>query len=164
MTLSRAFLLVLAFAVVPLGPAAAQSGGMPGTPDEPAMQPFGTAPTAPPAACQHLLTLRDEMMKHGQALQAAGQKKAAPDELCKLFKAYLAAGSKMAKGLEEGSATCGVPADVSQQVKAQQARESQIAKQICDVAAATAVRPLRFDAPVPQCTEKMQWLGVPCVD
>ena len=53
---------------------------------------------------------RDETQKHAQALQAAGQKKAKPDELCKLFKAYLAAESKLVKGLEEDGATCGVPA------------------------------------------------------
>ena len=110
MTLSRAFPLLLALAAVLPSPAAAQFGGMPGTPGGPAMEmPFGAAPAVPPPACQRLLTLRDEMQKHGQALQAAGQKKAAPNELCKLFKAYLAAGRKMVKGLEEGAATCGVP-------------------------------------------------------
>jgi hypothetical protein len=164
MTLIRALPLLLALAVTPPSPAAAQFGGMPGTPGGPAMEvPFGAAPAGPPPACQQLLTLRDEMQRHGQALQAAGQKRAAPDELCRLFKVYLAAGSKMAKGLEEGSTTCGVPADVPQQVRAQQAKESQMATQICEVAA-TSVRPSRFDAPVPRCTEKMPRLGIPCVD
>jgi hypothetical protein len=163
MTLIRALPLLLALAVMSLSPAAAQFGGTPGTPGGPAMEvPLGAVPAGPPALCQQLLTLRDEMQKHGQALQAAGRKKAAPEELCKLFKAYLAAGSKMAKGLEEGSGTCGVPADVPQQVKAQQAKESQLAKQICEAAAPGRVR--SFDAPVPQCTEKMQRLGIPCVD
>ena len=35
-------------------------------------------------------------------LQAAGEKKASPDELSKLFKAFL----------QENSATCGVPSEV----------------------------------------------------
>ena len=75
-------------------------------------------PQQPPPACQKLVALRDETQKHGQALQAAGQKKAPPEESCKLFKAFLAAETKMIKGLEEQSATCGVPPEVLKQVKA----------------------------------------------
>ena len=116
MTLSRALPLVLVLAVLPLGPAAAQFGGMPGMPGSPGMSPgmpggqFGAAPPQPPPACQQLLTYRDETQKHGQALQAASQKKAPPEELCKLFKAFLAAETKMVKGLEDHGATCGVHA------------------------------------------------------
>jgi hypothetical protein len=147
MKLGQALPLVIALAVVPLGAAVAQFGGMPGMPGSPGMpggpgmpgspggSPFGARPQEPPPACQKLLAIRDEVQKHGQALQAAGQKKAAPDELCKLFKAYLAAGTKMVKGLEEGATTCGVPAEVPKQLRAQQAKESQVAKQVCDAAA-----------------------------
>src|SRR5262249_6244345 len=84
MTLSRALPLALALAVVPLWPAAAQFGDMPGMPGSsggmsPAM-PGGafSAPQEPPPACQQLLSSRDDVTKHGQALQAAGQKKAHP--------------------------------------------------------------------------------------
>ena len=120
MTLTRALPLVLALASLPLHPAAAQFGGMPGMPGMPAgpgmgpagpATPFG-APQAPPAACQQLLTARDETQKHGQALQTAGKKQAGPEEICKLFKAFLAAEGKMIKGLEENSAACGVPGDL----------------------------------------------------
>jgi hypothetical protein len=143
MTLSRALPLVIALAVLPLGAATAQFGGMPGMPGSPGMpggapgggSPFGAQPQQPPPACQKLMTYRDEMQKHGQALQAAGKKKAAPDELCKLFNAYLAAGRKMVKGLEEGASVCGVPPDLPNQIKAQQAKESQMANQICEAAA-----------------------------
>jgi hypothetical protein len=143
MKLGRALPLVIALATVPLGAALAQFGGMPGMPGSPGMpggpgmggSPFGAQPQQPPPACQKLLTLRDEMQKHGQALQAAGQKKVGPDQLCKLFKAYLEVGGRMAKGLEEGATTCGVPPEVPKQIRAQQAKESQIAKQICDAAA-----------------------------
>src|SRR5215831_14152726 len=107
MTLSRALPLALALAVMPLWPAAAQFGDMPGMPGG-----AFSAPQAPPPACQQLLSNRDEVAKHGQALQAAGQKKAPPDEICKLFKTFLAVEGKMLKGLEEHSATCGVPAEV----------------------------------------------------
>jgi hypothetical protein len=76
-------------------------------------------------------------------------------------------------GLEESSAGCGVPADVPKQVKAQHLKASQMGKNICEMAAQGPIRPLRFDrpggptrfeAPVPQCTEKTLRLGIPCVD
>jgi hypothetical protein len=139
MMLSRALPIVLALAGLPLGPAAAQFGGMPGMPGSPGMPGmpgagFG-APQAPPPACQQLLTYRDETQKHGQALQAAGQKKAPPEEVCKLFKAFLGVETKLLKGLEDNSALCGVPPDVIKQVKAGHNRTSQVAKQVCDVAA-----------------------------
>ena len=140
MTLSRALPLVLVLAVSPVAPAAAQFGGMPGMPGSgmsPGMpgSPFGAPQQGPPPACQQLLATRDETQKHGQALQAAGQKKAQPEELCKLFKNFIASETKMIKGLEEHGATCGAPPEVIKQVKAGHSRASQMAKQVCDAAA-----------------------------
>src|SRR3981081_143437 len=140
MTLSRAVPLVLVLAVLPVWPVAAQFGGMPGMPGS-GMSPgggpggqFGAAPQPPPARPQ-LVTLRDETQKHGQALQAASQKKASAEELCKLFKVFLASETKMVKGLEEQSATCGVPPEVIQQVRSGHSKATQTSKQICEVAA-----------------------------
>jgi hypothetical protein len=93
------------------------------------------APRQPPPACMQLMTNRDETQKHGQALQAAGQKKAPPEEICKLFKVFLVHETKMMKGLEANSATCGVPPEVIKQVKAQHVKAEAMAKQVCDVAA-----------------------------
>ena len=150
MTLSRALPLALVLAVVPLWPAAAQFGGMPGMPGSPGMSPGGmspgpgmpgmpggafSAPQAPPPACQQLLSNRDDVSKHGQALQAAGQKKVPPEELCKLFKVFLSAEDKMLKGLQEHSATCGVPPEVLKQVKEGHGKASEMSKKICDIAA-----------------------------
>ena len=112
------------------GPGMSPSPGMPGMPGG-----AFSAPQAPPPACQELLSNRDEVTKHGKALQAAGQKKVPPEELCKLFKVFLSVEDKMLKGLEEHSATCGVPAEVLKQVKAGHSKASQMGKQICDVAA-----------------------------
>ena len=112
------------------GPGMSPSPGMPGMPGG-----AFSAPQAPPPACQQLLANRDEVSKHGQALQAAGQKKVPPEELCKLFKVFLSVEDKMLKGLEEHSATCGVPPEVLKQVKAGHTKASQMGKQICDVAA-----------------------------
>jgi hypothetical protein len=133
-------------ALVLVVPAKAQLGDTPGMPGSPGMiAPSGVslfgAPQSqqgPPPACQKLITYRDETTKHGQALQAAGRKKAPPEEVCKLFKAFLSAEGKMLKGLEENSATCGVPAEVITQVKTSHAKYSQMGKQVCEMTALSA--------------------------
>src|SRR5262249_29487766 len=120
MSLHRPLLLIPVLAILPLWPALAQFGGMPGPPPKQG------------AACQQLLTLRDETQKHGAALQAARQKKAKPDEICPLFQAFLAAEAKMIAGLEENSATCAVPAELISQVKSAHDKATQMGKQNCD--------------------------------
>src|SRR5262245_47505791 len=140
MTPSRVIPLALALAIWPLWPAAAQFGGMPGMPGSSGMSPggmsqFGAPQQGPPPACQKLIGYRDETSKHGQALQAAGQKTAPPEEVCKLFKAFIASEGKMLKGLEENSATCGVPPEVITQLKTAHAKYIQMGKQVCEVAA-----------------------------
>jgi hypothetical protein len=149
MRLRRAFPLALALVVMPLWPAAAQFGGMPGMPGgmSPAPGMSQGAPAAsfgapqPPPACQQLLSSRDETAKHGNALKAAGEKKAPPEEMCKLFKAFLAAEGKMLKGLQENSATCGVPPEILKQVKEGHGKASEVGKKVCDVAAQGGARP-----------------------
>ncbi|HEY7662756.1 MAG TPA: hypothetical protein VH934_06510 [Xanthobacteraceae bacterium] len=136
---------MLALAVLPLSPAAAQFGGMPGMPGSPGMPGapgmspgtpggFG-APQEPPPACKQLLSTRDEAAKYGQAIHTASQKKAPPEELCKLFKNFLAAEGKMVKGLEENSALCGVPSDILKQIKLSHSKAAQVGKQVCEAAA-----------------------------
>jgi len=134
---------------LPLGMAHAQFGGMPGLPGSPGMpgypgMPGSAEPHAspgfgaqqgPPPACQQLLNLRDETAKHGHTLQAAGKRKAAPSETCKLFKAFLATEAKFIKGLEDNSTACGVPADVIKSIKTAHGKAGEVGKSICDAAA-----------------------------
>jgi hypothetical protein len=122
---------------------------MPGSP---------AAPQESRPACQQLLSNRDEVAKHGQALQVAGQKKAPSEELCRLFKAFLAAESKMLKGLEEHSATCGVPPEVLNQVKDGHGKASQMGKRVCELAA----RPTIMPVPAPECFAT-KWPRLSCV-
>ena len=139
MTIGRALPLVLAFLLLSFGSASAQFGGMPGMGmpghRRVASPGFGAQPQQPPAACQNLMVLRDETQKAGNALKVAGEKKAQPDEVCKLFKAFMASEVKMIKGLEDGAQLCGVPPDAIKSVKAQHANVSKMAKQVCDAAA-----------------------------
>jgi hypothetical protein len=139
MRFCRALPLAAALAIMPLHPAAAQFGGMPGLPGSPGYggpgAGFGGPPAAPPPACQQLITLRDQVQKDAGAIQAANQRKASPVEACKLFKIFLATESKMIKAIDDNSATCGLPPEVSKQVKDGHNRAAQIAKQVCEVAA-----------------------------
>lgn len=142
---SRALPLALAFVALSFASAHAQFGGMGmGMPGSPGMgmpsapmspAPFGAQPQQPPAACQNLLVLRDNTQKAGAALKAASEKKAAPEEACKLFRAFVGAESRMIKALEENSQACGVPLDAIKQVKAQHVNVGKMAKQVCDAAA-----------------------------
>jgi hypothetical protein len=94
-------LLVVATVTAPalVVPAKAQSSG---TPDSSQQSP--TMQGLP--ACRELLDMRDETRKHGDALQAAGKNKASPEQVCKLFKVFIAAESEMLKGMENRSALC----------------------------------------------------------
>src|SRR5262249_15780294 len=94
-----------------------------------------SAPQEPPPACQQLLAIRDEVGKHGKALQAAGEKKAPAEELCKVFKAFLASEGKLLKGLQENGATCGPPPQALNQAQGGRARASGGGRKVRDAAA-----------------------------
>ena len=115
--------------------AGAQFGGMPGLPGSPGGPGFGAPPPAPPPHCQELLTLRDGVQKHGTALQAANKRKAPVQEACRLFKNFISAEAKMIRAVEKNGPSCGLPADVASQIKANHAQSSKVAKQVCDAAA-----------------------------
>jgi hypothetical protein len=150
MTVCRALPLAVMLVAIPFA-AAAQFGGMPGMPGSaPGGMPgggFGGQPQAqpqpqqPPAACQQLMTLRDDTQKHGLAIQKANERKASVQDACRMFKTFLASEAKFIKGIEEHSRTCGIPPDVLKQVKESHAKAGQIGKDVCDAAAQAANRP-----------------------
>jgi hypothetical protein len=133
MKLRRAFALVAVLAPMPLSAALGQFGGMPGLPG--AMGGGGFTPAQPPAVCQQLLSLRDEAQKHAMAIQAANQRKATAQEACRLFRSFLAADSKMIKGIDENAQLCNVPPEIRKQMKDGHSRAETVAKEVCDAAA-----------------------------
>jgi hypothetical protein len=136
-------LLSIAILAVAIPHAGAQFGGTPGTlpggpgamPDSPAAGGFGGPPPGPPPKCQALLTIRDELQKHGKAIEAANQKKVDVKIACRLLKNYIGTEAKMLRMLEADGAACGAGALVIQQVRGSHARAQQIGKQVCDAAA-----------------------------
>jgi hypothetical protein len=126
--------LAAAIVALTLHQASAQFGGMPGLPGGPqdsVPRDFGV----PPPECQQLLTIRDQVQKAGQAIEAANQKKAHVKQACQLFRSYLAAETMMIEAMESLGSRCGVPPEILRQVRAGHAKAQQIGKQVCEVAA-----------------------------
>ena len=135
MMVSRALLFATFMVAAPLA-AYGQFGGMPGMPGSvPGGGGFGGPPAGPPPACRELIFIRDEVQKHGTAIEKANERKATVQEACKLFKNFLAAESKFINSLEENTRTCGVPTDAIKQAKEGHTKASAIGKQVCDAAA-----------------------------
>ena len=143
MTFCRVLSLAAVVVMTTAFSAHAQFGGMPGMPGSPGGPGpgFGGPPAGPPPACQQLLSLRDETQKDAAAIQAANQHHAPAAEACKLFKTFLASEAKMMKAFVDGSTVCGIPPEVIKQVRDGHEHASQIAKQVCDVAAQGGPRP-----------------------
>jgi hypothetical protein len=130
----RTVLLAAAIVALTLHQAWAQFGDMPGLPGGPGPE-LGGPPTLPPAQCQKLRTLRDEVQKHGRAVEAANHKKANVQVACKLFRNYLAAESNLIKAIDADGARCGVLLKTVQQLTTSHANTLTIAKRVCDTAA-----------------------------
>lgn len=104
--------------------------------------------------CRALLNTRDELQKHGQAIEAANKKRADVKLACRLFRTYIATEAKMLRMLEADGASCGAQLPILQQVRDNHAKSQQVGKQVCDAAAR---QPFRYDAPVPPIDEDTIW-------
>ena len=96
---------------------------------------FGGPPpqaSGPPDACMKgFIPLREDAEKKGKLLQGAGQRKAPPDEVCKLLTNYGAAEVKMIKYIEANAAKCGIPAQASDQMKTGHKNTEAMQQKVC---------------------------------
>ncbi len=91
------------------------------------------------ADCQtDFMTIRTEMEEKGKALQAAGKKKASPQELCPLFRAYTAAEGKLTKYLSDNKEWCQIPDQAIAQAKDSNQKSSALRDKVCAAAASGA--------------------------
>ncbi|HZO46320.1 MAG TPA: hypothetical protein VFB68_10535 [Xanthobacteraceae bacterium] len=135
--------MAIAILAAAIQPAGAQFGGMPGTlPGGAGAGGIGGPPAGPPPKCQALLSIRDDLQKHGKAIEAANSKKADVKVACRLFRNYIATEAKMLRMLETDGAACGAGAQIIQQVRDSHAKAQQIGQQVCD-AAARGLAPFR---------------------
>ena len=100
---------------------------------------FSAAPPAqgggPAEECMKgFLPLREEAEKRGKLIKAASDRHASPDEACKLIGSFGQAELKMIKYVEGHAAKCGIPAQVSDQLKAGHRNTESMQKKVCNVA------------------------------
>ena len=110
----------------PSAGAAPLSGGGMGAPPPPS----GGAD----ACMKAFVPLREEAEKRGKMIKAASDRKAPPDEACKLIRNYSAAESKMLKYVETNSAKCGIPPQIADQLRTGHKNTEKMATQVCNVA------------------------------
>jgi hypothetical protein len=89
---------------------------------------------APDACMKNFMPLRQETEKRGKLLEAAGKRKAGPDEICKLLTGYGAAETKMMKYVESNAAKCGIPAQIGDQLKKSHKNTEQMQQKVCGFA------------------------------
>ena len=98
------------------GPAAASIGG-------------------PADACMKgFVPLREEAEKRGKMIKAASERKAPPDEACKLIGNFGEAEVKMIKYVEANATKCGIPPQIGDQLKNGHKNTEAMQEKVCGVA------------------------------
>ena len=121
-------------------PAAAAPSAFPATGAAPvtgsAFERGPAPPTAGPSeACMKgFMPLREEAEKRGKLIKAASDRKAPPDEACKLIRNFSQAETKMIKYIEAHAAKCGIPPNVGAQMKDGHKNTEAMATKVCNVA------------------------------
>jgi hypothetical protein len=78
--------------------------------------------------------LREEAEKRGKAIKAASDRKAPPDEACKLIGAFSQAELKMIKYVEANSQKCGIPPQIADQLKTGHKNTEGLQQKVCNAA------------------------------
>jgi hypothetical protein len=86
------------------------------------------------------MPLREEAEKRGKLIKAASDRHAGPDEACKLISAYSQAEVKMMDYVKVHAASCGIPPQVSDQLKNGHKSTEALEKKVCGVAQQQAQR------------------------
>jgi hypothetical protein len=121
-------------------PAAAAPSAFPATGAAPvtgsAFERGPAPPTAGPSeACMKgFMPLREEAEKRGKLIKAASDRKAPPDEACKLITSFGQAEIKMIKYVETNASKCGIPQQISDQLKAGHKNTETMQQKVCGVA------------------------------
>jgi hypothetical protein len=111
-----------------------------GAPTQPmAAPPQGAA--GPSEACMKgFVPLREEAEKRGKLIKAASDRHAQPEEACKLIESYSKAELKMMEYIKLNSAKCGIPPQISEQMKKGHVGTEAMIKKVCGMAQAQAQR------------------------
>jgi hypothetical protein len=125
----------------PVNGAAPSSGAFPVTGAAPltgAAFERGPAPpsqSGPPDECMKgFVPLREDAEKRGKLIKAASDRHAPPDEACKLITGFGQSELKMIKYVESHAAKCGIPAQVTEQLKNGHKNTENMQQKVCQVA------------------------------
>ena len=80
------------------------------------------------------MPLREDAEKKGKMIKAASDRHAAPDEACKLITAFGAAETKMINYISANASKCGIPPQISEQMKAGHKNTEAMRAKVCQVA------------------------------
>jgi len=86
------------------------------------------------ACMKGFVPLREEAERRGKMIKAASDRKAPPDEACKLIRNFGQAEVKMIKYVETNSAKCGIPPQIADQLKNGHKNTEKMQNQVCAVA------------------------------
>jgi hypothetical protein len=92
------------------------------------------------ACMKGFVPLREEAERRGKMIKAASDRKAPPDEACKLIGNFGQAELKMIKYVETNSAKCGIPPQIAEQLRTGHKNTDKMQKQVCAVAQQAATR------------------------
>ncbi|SDS92759.1 hypothetical protein SAMN05444158_3711 [Bradyrhizobium canariense] len=98
-------------------------------------------PPAPPSqgggqdnCMKQFLPLREDAEKRGKLIKAASDRHASPVEACTLIRNFGEAEVKMIKYVEANASKCGIPAQISEQLKGGHKNTEMMLKKVCDAA------------------------------
>jgi len=86
------------------------------------------------ACMKGFMPLREEAEKRGKLIKAASERHAPPEEACKLIGNFGQAEIKMIKYVEVNAAKCGIPPQISDQLKTGHKNTEAMQKKVCAVA------------------------------
>jgi hypothetical protein len=84
---------------------------------------------------KEFLPLRQETERRGERIRKASERKAPPAEACKLIGDYMQAEVKMMKYVEANAQRCGIPPDLSKQIRDSHKNTQQLRSRVCNAAA-----------------------------
>ena len=92
------------------------------------------------ACTRDFLPLREDAERRGKLIRVASERRAPPDEACKLIGGFSQAEIKMIKYVEQNSQKCGIPPQVVQQLKTGHKNTETMQKNVCQAAQQSASR------------------------
>lgn len=150
---------LVAFAAMVLAGEALAQGPMPAgaqtNPSAPAgaSRPLGGGFKPPPSCLKEFTPLRDETLLRGRLIRAAGERHAPNAEACRLVHDYELAQSKMIDFAVAHAETCGIPAKITDQLRAGHENTVALMKKVCTLTQraplepgdrASLIEPVRF--------------------